>query len=195
MAFRTEFDERREPSKCCIQKLVKKLKTRVSRSNACWLLSLGPIEGQSVQKFTTHNRTTQRRCTPKDSSRQRQQFGKSIPEFGETHSSVLWCERRPVSASIMSRSCFASFPVCVYKFSSHYLNNVIFIDNSLGPLARDSPCTSAAYHQRNQPTHVTDGVTVTSISAGLQHIRVASDSLWQVSFNRKISPIVYGKSH
>ena len=53
-------------------------------------------------------------------------FGKSIPEFGETHSSVLGCERRPVSASIMSRSCFASFPVCVYKFSSYYLNNIIF---------------------------------------------------------------------
>jgi len=33
-------------------------------------------------------------------------FGKSIPEFGEMHSSVLACERRPVSASIMSRSCF-----------------------------------------------------------------------------------------
>ena len=32
----------------------------------------------------------------------------------------------PVSASIMSRSYCASFPVCVYKFSSHYLNNVIF---------------------------------------------------------------------
>ena len=52
-------------------------------------------------------------------------FGKSIPEFGEALSSVLGCERRPVSASIMSRSCFALFPVCVYKFSSHYLNNVI----------------------------------------------------------------------
>ena len=47
---------------------------------------------------------------------------------------------RPVSASIMSRSCFASFPTCVYKFSRRYLNNIIFIDNSLGPLARDSPC-------------------------------------------------------
>ena len=42
----------------------------------------------------------------------------------------------------MSRSCFASFPVCVYKFSSHYLNSIIFIDNSLRPLARDSPCIS-----------------------------------------------------
>ena len=68
-------------------------------------------------------------------------FGKSIPEFGEKHSSVLGCERRPVSASIMSRSCFASFPICIYKFSSHYLNNIIFIDNSLGPLATESPCT------------------------------------------------------
>jgi len=67
-------------------------------------------------------------------------FGKSIPEFGETHSSMLGCERRPVSASIMIRSCFALFPVCAYKFSSHYLNNIIFIDNSLGPLATESFC-------------------------------------------------------
>ena len=137
-----EFGERRTPSNCCIQKLVKKLETRGSRSNACRLLSLGPTEVQSVQKFTPHNRTTQRRYTPRDSSRQRRHFGKSIPEFGETHSSVLGCEMRPVSASIMSRSCFASFPVCVYQFSSHCLNNIIFIDNSLGPLTRDSPCTT-----------------------------------------------------
>ena len=27
--------------------------TRISRSNACRLFSLGPIEGQSVQKYTT----------------------------------------------------------------------------------------------------------------------------------------------
>jgi len=112
-AFRTEFGERRAPSKCCIQKLVKKLVTRGSRSNACRLLSLGSIEGQSVQKYTSHNRTTQRRYTPRNSSRQRRHFGKSIPELGEKHSIVLECERRPASASIMSRSCFASFPVCV----------------------------------------------------------------------------------
>jgi len=115
-AFRTEFGERRAPSKCSIQKLVKKLETRGSRSNACRLPSLGPIEGQSVQKYAPHNRTTQRRFTPRDSIRQRRHFGKSIPEFGETHSSVLGCERRPVSAWIMSRSYFASFPACVYKF-------------------------------------------------------------------------------
>jgi len=124
-AFRTEFDERRAPSKCCIQKLIKKLETRGSRSNACRLLSLGLIEGQSVQKYTPHKRTTQRRYTPRDSSRQRRQhFGKSIPGFGETHSSMFGCERRPVSASIMSRSYFASFPACVYTFSSYYLNNI-----------------------------------------------------------------------
>ena len=115
-AFRTEFGERRAPSKFCIQKLVKTLETRGNRSNACRLLSLGPIEGQIVQKDNPHNRKTQRRYTPRDSSRQRRHFGKSIPEFGETHSSLLGCERRPVSASIMSRSCFASFQVCVYKF-------------------------------------------------------------------------------
>jgi len=125
-AFRTEFGERRAPSKCCIQKLVKKLETRGSRSNDCQLLSLGPIEGQSVQKYTPHNRTTQRSYTPRDSSPQLRHFGKSIPEFGKTHLSVFGCERRPVSASILSRSCFASFPVCVYKFSSHYLNNINF---------------------------------------------------------------------
>ena len=106
---------------------------------------LGPIEGQSVQKYSPHNRTTQRRYTPRDSSRQRRHFGKSIPEFGEKHSSVLGCERRPVSASIMKRSCFASFPVCVYKFSSHYLNNIFLIDNSLGPLATESPCRRRLY--------------------------------------------------
>jgi len=121
--------------------LKKPLATQISRSNACRLLSLGPTEGQSVQKHTPHNRTTQRRYTPRQSSRQLRHFGKSIPEFGETHSSVFGCERRPVSASIMSRFCFALFPVCVYKFSSHYLNSVIFIDNSLGPLTTESPCT------------------------------------------------------
>ena len=125
-AFGMEFGERRASSKCCIQKLVKKLETRGSRSNACRLLYLGPTEGKVYKKYTPYNRTTQRRYTRRDSSRQRRYFGKSIPEFGETHSSVLECERRPVSASIMSRSCFASFPVGVYKFSSHCLNNIIF---------------------------------------------------------------------
>ena len=126
-AFRTEFGERRASSKCSSQKLVKKLETRGSRSNACRLLSLGPIEGQSVQKYTPHNRKTQRRYTPRDSSRQRRYFGKSIPEFEESHSRVLGYERRTVSVSIMSRSCFASFRVCVYKFSSHYLSNILFL--------------------------------------------------------------------
>ena len=125
-AFRTEFGEKSAPSKCCIQKLVKKLETRGSRSNACRLLFLGPIEEQSVQKYSPHNRTTQRCYISRDSSRQRRHFGKSIPEFGETYSNVLGCERRPVSASIMSRSCFALFPVCVYRFSSHYLNNIFY---------------------------------------------------------------------
>ena len=80
-------------------------------------------------------------------------FGKSIPEFGETHSCVLGFERRPVSASIMSRSCFASFPLCVYKFSSHYLDNIIFIDNSLRPLATESPCITLIAFAQQQWLH------------------------------------------
>jgi len=44
--------------------LKKPLTTQISRSNACRLLSFGPIEGQNVQKYTPHNRTTQRRYTP-----------------------------------------------------------------------------------------------------------------------------------
>jgi len=75
-AFRTEFDERPAPTKCSIQKLVKKLETRGSRSNARRLLSLEPIGGQSAQKYTPHNRTTQRRYTPRDSSSQRRHLGK-----------------------------------------------------------------------------------------------------------------------
>ena len=127
MAFRTKFGERRAQSKCCVQILVKKLETRGSRSNGCWLLSFGGLlKGKMYKNTPQHNRTTQRHYTPRYSSRQHRHFGKSIPEFGETHSSVLGCERRPVAASIMNRSCFASFPVCVYKFSSHYLNNIIF---------------------------------------------------------------------
>jgi len=140
----------REIESFLIQNYLKKsLATQISRSNACRLLSLGSIEGQYLQKHTPHNRTTQRSYTPRDSSRKLPQFGKSIPEFGETHLNVLGCERRPVSASIMSRSCFASFPVCVYKFSSHYLNNIIFIDNRFGPLTRDSPCILWVYNNIN----------------------------------------------
>ena len=86
-----------------------------------------------------------KRYTPRDLSCQRRHFEKSIPEFRETHSSVLGCERRPVSASIMSRSCFVSFLVCVYKFLSYYLNNLIFIDNSLRSLARDSHCMTIVW--------------------------------------------------
>jgi hypothetical protein len=49
-----------------------------------------------------------------------------------THSSVLGCEMRQLSAPIMSRSCFAPFPVCIYKFSSHYLNNIMFYRQQFG---------------------------------------------------------------
>ena len=51
-AFRTEFGERRAPSKYSIQKLVKKLETRGNRSNACRLLSLEGLLKGKVYKNT-----------------------------------------------------------------------------------------------------------------------------------------------
>ena len=49
-AFWTEFVERRAPSKCCVQKLVKKLETRGSRSDAYRLLSVGLLRGKVYKK-------------------------------------------------------------------------------------------------------------------------------------------------
>jgi len=49
-AFRMEFVERRAPSKCCIQKVVKKLETRGSRSNSCRLLSFWDLLKGKVYK-------------------------------------------------------------------------------------------------------------------------------------------------
>ena len=44
------------------------------------------------------------------------------------------------------------------------------------------------YHQRNQSTHVADGVTATSLSASLlQTLSAATDCLCQITLNRKIS--------
>ena len=53
-------------------------------------------------------------------------LGKVFQNLEKRIQVCLDVNRRPVSASIMSRSCFASLPVCVYKFSSHYLSNIIF---------------------------------------------------------------------
>ena len=57
-----------------------KLVTRRCKQN---IIRLRDIQGDSLARGPKH-------------------FGKSIPEFGETHSSVLGCERRPVSASIIA---------------------------------------------------------------------------------------------
>ena len=54
------------------------------------------------------------------------------PKLLSIKNDVIDVERGPFSASIMRRSCFASFPVCVYKFSSHYLNNIIFYRQYFG---------------------------------------------------------------
>jgi len=63
-AFRTEFGERRAPSKCCIQKLVKKLQTREIRSKACRLLSLWSYWRAKCAKYTPHSKTAIRQEIP-----------------------------------------------------------------------------------------------------------------------------------
>jgi len=136
-AFRTEFGERRAPSKCSVQKLVKKLETRVSRSNACRLLSLGPIDGQGVQKYTLHNRTTQRRYTPavnvdtleKVFQNLEKRIRVCLDVKGDQFQHRLW------AGPILHRSryVYINFQVIISI-------TLFFIDNSLGPLARDSPC-------------------------------------------------------
>ena len=118
-AFRTEFGESRAPSKCCIQKLIKKLETRGSRSNACRLLALGLVEGQSVQKYTPHNRTTQRRYTPRDSSRQLRHFGKNISELWRNAFKGAWMWKETSFSFDYEQVLFCIVPgMCIYIFKS-----------------------------------------------------------------------------
>ena len=49
-------------------------------------------------------------------------------------------------------------------------------------------CAVLFYHQRNQSIHVTDGMTVMSLSASLrQKISVTMDYLCQIMLNSKLS--------
>jgi hypothetical protein len=51
-------------------------------------------------------------------------------------------------------------------------------------------------HQRNKSTHVTNGMTVTSLSASHQYKTSAvTDRLCQIALKQKLSHIVYVKSH
>jgi hypothetical protein len=52
------------------------------------------------------------------------------------------------------------------------------------------------YHQHNQSTHMSDGVTVMSVSASLQQkTRVAMDHVCQILLNQKLLHIIYAKLH
>jgi hypothetical protein len=113
-AFQTDFGERRAPSKFCTQKLAKMLETRGSRSNACRLLSLGPIEGQSVQKNTPHNGTTQRRREIQDVNVDN--LGKVFQNL-EKHIQV-WLDVKETSFSIdYEQVLFCIVPgMCIYIY-------------------------------------------------------------------------------
>jgi len=117
-AFRTEFDESCAPSKFCIQKLVKSYRQ--------WETDLTPADFflWGLLKGKVYKNTPPTIEQLKDALRQEIQavnfdtLGKVFQNL-RTHFNVLGSEKRPVSASVMSRSCFAPFPVYVYTFSSY----------------------------------------------------------------------------
>ena len=100
MAFQMEFGERRAPSKCCIQKLVKKLETTGS-------LLTQHAGGHKMFEETIHD----------------------VKEKEEQFQHRLWAG----PALHCCRYVYINFQVIISitKF---------FIDNSLVPLARESPC-------------------------------------------------------
>ena len=118
------------------QKYLKKpLATQISRSNTYRLPSLGPIEGQNVQKYTPHNRTTQR-----DQAVNANTLGKV---FQNLEKSIQVCldakgdqfQHRLWAGPVLHRCQYVYINFQVIISITYF-----FRDNSLGPLARESPC-------------------------------------------------------
>ena len=121
-AFRTEFGERRAPSKCCIQKLVKKLETRgslpTSFFGAYWRAKCTKIHpAQSNNSKTLYAK----------------RFKPSTSTLWEKYSRILrnafqyaWMWKENSFSIDYEQVLFCIVPVYAYKFSSHYLNNIIF---------------------------------------------------------------------
>lgn len=84
--------------------------------------------------YIPHNWTIQRYYMPQDSSHWLNNLGKVFQNLEKNKSSVIEYERRPFLTLVMSRSCFKLLPVYVCKFSSHYLNSIIFCKQQFGTL-------------------------------------------------------------
>ena len=118
-AFRKEFGERHEPWKCSIQKLVKHLETRGSRPNTCRLFSLGPIRGQSVQKYTPHNRRNQRRKYAKRFKPSTSIFWKKYSRICRNTFKCVWMWKETSFSIDYEHVLFGIVPgMCIYIFKS-----------------------------------------------------------------------------
>jgi len=89
---------------------------------------------------------------------------------------------------------FSLILIVLYQFFTRIALSDAYLCFSLILIAKANPVeggtTSATYHQHNQSIHV----TVTSLSASLQHkTRVATDRACQIMLKKKC--IVYAKSH
>jgi hypothetical protein len=68
-----------------------------------------------------------------------------------------------------------------------YLRFSLTLERRANAVEEETKWTARLYHHRNQSTHVTDSVTVTSLTAGLlQMTRAAKNSICQIALNRKL---------
>ena len=85
---------------------------------------------------------------------------------------------------------FSSVLIVLCQFFTWIALGYVDLHFSFNTNAIEEETASAAwlYHQHNQSVHVTDGVTVMSLSASLlQKISVATNHLCQIVLNRKLS--------
>ena len=129
---------------------------------------------------------------------------------------VSWTERKLIKAKVIlrhlstirlpfpSRLITSNFSVVLMVFLPFFtqtaLDDVdlhfshILVPNA-SAVGRGTTSVTWLYHQHNQTICVTDGMTVTSLSASVQpQTSAAKDRLRQIALNRKISRIVYDKS-
>jgi len=125
-AFWTEFGEDVHHQSVPSRNWLKKLETRGRRSNACRLLSLGAYWRAKCTKTHRAQLNNSKTLYAKRVKPSMLTLWEKDSRIWRNALKCAWKWKETSSATIMSRSCFASFPVCVYNFSSHYLNNIIF---------------------------------------------------------------------
>jgi hypothetical protein len=89
---------------------------------------------------------------------------------------------------------FRWFSTCIALGDVDLLFSLILVTQG-NAVERGTKSTAWLYHQRKEHVQVTDGVRVTSLSAGLQYkTSAAKDRVCQIVLNRKLYRIVHDKS-